>query len=89
MKKITMIFSLLAVLASAGAASAREVVVVGPGPGIAAVVAPFPEVRVIVGRPGIYCWYQGRYYSRPAWDRYCRFHPARYAYRYHRNHGWY
>jgi hypothetical protein len=83
MKKITMVLSLLVLMVSTGIASAQEAVYVGPGPRVAAVVAPFPGVRVVVGRPGVYCWYQGRYYSRAAWDHFCRIHPYRYAYRYH------
>jgi len=86
MKKLTFLFSLLVLLASTRLASAREVVWVGPGPQVAAVVSPFPGFRLVVGRPGRYCWYQGRYYSRPDWDRYCRFHNERFSYRYHRDH---
>jgi len=85
MKKITLVFSLLVLLVSTGIASAREVVYVGPGPGVA-VVASLPGVRFVYGRPGVYCWYQGRYYSRAAWDGFYHRHADRFAYRYHRNH---
>jgi hypothetical protein len=85
MKKLTWLLSLLVLVVSTAVASAGEVVYVGPGPGVAAVVAPLPGVRLVMGRPGIYCWYQGHYYSRAGWDRFCRIHPDRFAYRYHRH----
>ena len=80
MKKLTLVLGLLVLLGSTGMASA-EVIVVAPGAPVAAAVA-FPGFRAVLGRPGIYCWYGGRYYSRVAWDRYCRLHPSRFAFRY-------
>ncbi len=85
MKKLTFVFSLLVLLGLTGMASAYEVVYAGPGPRVAAAVSPFPGFRLVVGRPGRYCWYQGRYDSRADWDRYCRFHNERFTYRYHRD----
>ncbi len=85
MKKLTWIFSLLVLLASTGLASAREVVDVNAGPRVVASV-DFPGMNLVFGRPGIYCWYGGHYYSRVAWDRYRRFHQDRFdADRFHRN----
>ena len=84
MKKLTFVFSLLVLLGLTGMASAREVVFEGPR--VAAAVSPFPGFRLVAGRPGRYCWYQGRYYSRADWDRYSRFHHERYSSRYHRDH---
>ena len=86
MKKLTYVLSLLVLLGSMGMASAREVVVVGPGPQVGVAVT-LPGVRLVYGHPGIYCWYAGHYYSRTAWDRYYRFHRARFEYRNHRDYG--
>ena len=86
MKNLKLALSLLVLMGSTGLASAVEVVYSAPGP-VVAVVAPFPGMRLVYGRPGYYCWYQGRYWSRAAWDRFCRFRPAHYAYRYHRGYG--
>jgi hypothetical protein len=86
MKKLTYLFSLLVLLGLTGTASANEFIYAGPGPRVAAVVSPFPGFRLVVGRPGRYCWYQGHYYSRADWDRYRRFHDERFSYRYHRDH---
>jgi len=88
MKNLKSVFALLILLGSTGIASANEIIVGGPGPQVAASVS-FPGFRVVVGRPGYYCWYQGRYYSRAAWDRFCYLHRGhdRFAYRYHRGYG--
>lgn len=83
MKNLKLALSLLVLMGSTGLASAEVAVVVGGPAPVAAVVAPFPGLRLVYDRPGVYCWYQGRYYSRVAWDRFCRLHPARFAYRYH------
>lgn len=87
MKNSLKALSLLVLLGTAGMASAHEVVVAGSGPRGVAVTASFPGMRLVFGRPGRYCWYQGRYYSRSEWDRYARFHRDRYAY-YHNHRGY-
>ena len=85
MKKFAYVLSLLVLLGSMGMASAREVEVVSRGPEVTAVVK-FPGMRLVYRHPGIYCWYQGRYYSRADWDRFCRFHHERVVYnRYHQD----
>jgi hypothetical protein len=86
MKNLKFALSLLVLMGLSGLASAEVAVYVGP-PVVSAVIAPFPGIRLVYGHPGVYCWYQGRYFSRIAWDRFCRFHPARFAYRYHRGYG--
>jgi len=78
MKKLTMILGLLVLLGSTGMASA-EGFFVGAGPRGVAVGVSLPGFRLVTGRPGIYGWYQGRYYSRAAWERYCRLHRDRFA----------
>ncbi len=84
MKKLTLVLGLLVLLGSTGIASAAAVVYVSPVAPVAAAVS-FPGVRLVFGRPGIYCWYSGHYYSRADWDRFYRFHYDRVAYdRYHR-----
>lgn len=84
MKKLTMVLGLLVLLGSTGIASAA-VVVCSSGPQVTAAVT-FPGMRVVYGRPGVYCFYQGRYYSRAGWDRFYRVHRDRVAYnRYHRD----
>ena len=86
MKNFKSVLALLVLLGSTGMASAAEVIVAAPGPVVSASVA-FPGFRLAVGRPGYYCWYGGRYYTRAAWDRFCylhRFHD-RVVYRDHRD----
>jgi hypothetical protein len=85
MKKLSFLFSLLVLLGVQNLASAGEIVVAAPGPRVTADVS-FPGMRLVVNRPGLYCSYGGRYYSRAAWARFCRLHP-RFAYRYHRDYG--
>lgn len=87
MKNSLKALSLLVLLGTTGMASAREIVVAsGPRAGLT-VEASFPGMRLVFGRPGRYCWYQGRYYSRYEWDRFARFHRDRYAYNhYHGDH---
>ena len=85
MKKLTLVLGLLVLLGTIGTASAVEVVVAVDGPPVAATVA-FPGYRVIYGRPGVYCWYGGHYYSRAAWGRYCRRHPYHYHHDRHDHH---
>ena len=80
MKKLNLVLGLLVLLGSTGMASAEEFFA-RPGVTVAATVA-YPGFRVVYRRPGIYCWYGGRFYSRLAWDRYCRLHPYRFANRY-------
>jgi hypothetical protein len=87
MKKLSFILSLLVLLGVSSWASAGEIVVAAPGPRVAVDVS-FPGMRLVAGRPGYYCWYGGRYYSRAAWVRFCNLHP-RFAYRYHRGYGRY
>ena len=86
MKNFKVVFALVLLLGSTGIASANEVFCAAPGPVVSASVA-FPGFRLVVGRPGIYGWYQGRYYSRAAWDRFCRLHRYhdRVVYRDHRD----
>ena len=74
MKKLIYVFSLLVMLGSTGLAFADGPV--NAGPRVTASVA-FPGVRLVFGRPGAYCWYQGRSYSRAAWDRYRYIHRDR------------
>ncbi len=84
MKKLTFVLGLLVVLGSAGMASANEGVYFS-GPQVSASVA-FPGLRLVVGHPGYYCWYGGRYYSRVDWDRFARLHRDRFAAdRFHRD----
>lgn len=84
MKKLTFVLGLLVLLGSTGAVSAYAGVYVS-GPQVSASIA-FPGMRLVVGRPGAYCWYGGRYYSRVDWDRFCRLHRDRIAYdRFHRD----
>ena len=80
MKKLNLVLGLLVLLGSMGMASADEVIV-RPGVAVDATVG-YPGFRVVYRKPGIYCWYGGRYYSRLAWDRYCRLHPTRIVSRY-------
>jgi hypothetical protein len=83
MKKLTLVLGLLVLLGSTGIASAAVVCVSGPN--VTAAIA-FPGMRLVFGRPNVYCWYQGRYYSRTDWDHFYRFHRDRVAYdRFHRD----
>ncbi len=85
MKKLTLVLGLLVLLGSTGIAAARDFDGNDPGPR-ASVAVHFPGLRLVLGRPGTYCWYQGRHYSRVDWDRYSRFHRDRFAYgRFHRD----
>jgi hypothetical protein len=70
MKKLTLVLGLLVLLGSTGIAAADPAVYVS-GPRVVASVA-FPGLRLVFGRPNVYCWYQGRYYSRVDWDRFHR-----------------
>ncbi len=87
MKNLKSIFALLVLLGSTGIASANGVCVTNPGPQVSASVS-LPGFRLVLGRPGIYGWYQGHYYSRVAWDRFNRLRRERerVAYRYQRGH---
>jgi len=82
MKNLKLVFALLVLLGSTGIASAGVAVYVSPAPLPVTAAVAVPGFRVVYGMPGIYCWYGGHYYSRVAWDRFCRLHPYRYAYRY-------
>ena len=85
MKKLAPVLGLLVLLGSTGMASA-EGIFVGAGPRGVAVGASFPGFHLVYGRPGVYGWYQGRYYSRTAWDRFYRLQRERIAH--YRNHRW-
>ena len=84
MKNLKLVFALTVLLGSTGMAAADPIFYGNPGPVVSASVS-FPGFRLVVGRPGYYCWYQGRYYSRAAWDRFYRLHRDRVAYRYDRD----
>lgn len=76
MKNFKLVLATLVLLGSTGIASADEIVYGNPGPQVSASVA-FPGFRLVLGRPGQYCWYGGRYYTRAAWDRFYRLHRDR------------
>jgi len=76
MKKSLIALGLLVLLGSTGVASA-EGFAVSAGPRGVTAAASFPGVHLVYGRPNVYCWYQGRYYDRTAWDRFYRFHRER------------
>ncbi len=80
MKKLIWVLSLMLSLVSTGMASASGVFYANAGPVGVSVSASFPGLRLVYGRPGVYCWYQGRYYSRAAWEHFRRFDRDRYAY---------
>lgn len=80
MKKLIWVLSLTLSLVSTGMASANEFFYAGASPLGVSVSASFPGLRPVYGRPGVYCWYQGRYYSRAGWNRFRRFDRDRYAY---------
>lgn len=85
MKKLTVVLGLLVLMGSTGIASARDFDGYYQGPR-ASVAVNFPGLRLVLGRPGAYCWYQGRYYSWVDWDRYSRLHRDRFTYnRFHRD----
>jgi hypothetical protein len=77
MKRSTIALGLLLLLGSTGLASAREIVRAS-GPAIQASFS-LPGMRLVFGRPNVYCRYQGRYYDRMAWERFVRYHRARMA----------
>jgi len=79
MKKSLFTLGLLVLLGSTGIASAEGFAVAAGPRGFTAAVS-LPGMRLIYGRPNTYCWYQGRFYDRVSWDRFCRFHRGRFAY---------
>lgn len=78
MKKSTIVLGLLLLMGSTGLAKAG-VIVRASGPAVQASVT-LPGMRLIFGRPNVYCWYQGRTYDRMAWERFVRNRRARMAY---------
>ncbi|HVZ80429.1 MAG TPA: hypothetical protein VHE12_06445 [bacterium] len=79
MKNRILSLGLLVLMGGASMASAGQIVTYAPRPVVQASIT-LPGMRLVLGRPNVYCWYQGRTYSRVAWEKFYRLHRERVAF---------